>query len=343
MKPRRRTWHGWIRASRGLLIAVLCAGVSQAYASRAAATAVGFEKISVPYDDEPALTGGVWYPASSRDAATRQTPRVEGDDLPLVVISHGGGGSYDGHEDTALALARAGFVVAAVSHSGDTYDDESRVLELRRRPAQLQRLITFMLSAWRSHDRLDPRRVGAFGFSNGGFTVLVAAGGAPDLDRTERYCSSHREHDLCRALSKADVSPRLGSRVGGGEWAHDPRIRAIAAAAPAFGFAFGKDGLRGIRIPVQLWGGVLDRHQPPPWYEDAVADDLPVAPEFHRIPGAGHYDFLPPCNPTLRKIAPAICTSEPGFDRAVFHRELNAGVQAFFARHLAAEGAERRH
>jgi predicted dienelactone hydrolase len=342
MKQPRRTWHAWIRAWRCLLLAVLCAGIFEACTHRVAAMAVGFEEISFPYNDEPALKGGVWYPASSRDAATFPMLRVEGNDLPLVVISHGGGGSYDGHEDTALALARAGFVVAAVSHSGDTYDNESRVLELWRRPDQLHRLITFMLSAWRSHDRIDARRVGAFGFSNGGFTVLVAAGGIPDLDRTERYCGSHREHDLCRALSEAGIGPRLGSRTRVGEWAHDPRIRAIAAAAPAFGFAFGEDGLRGIRIPVQLWGGALDRHQPSPWYEDAVAEALPFAPEFHRIPGAGHYDFLPPCNPTLSRIAPAICSSEAGFDRAVFHRELNAGVVAFFSRHLTANFVERR-
>lgn len=97
--------------------------------------------------------------------------------------------------------------MAAVSHAGDTYDDDSRVLELWRRPDQLHRLITFMLSAWRFHDRIDAQRVGAFGFSNGGFTVLVAAGGRPDLDRTERYCGDHPEHDLCRALSAARISP----------------------------------------------------------------------------------------------------------------------------------------
>jgi predicted dienelactone hydrolase len=66
---------------------------------------------------------------------------VAGRDLPLVVLSHGGGGGYDSHYDTALALAHAGFVVAAVSHQGDTYNDQSQVLKLWRRPAQARRLV----------------------------------------------------------------------------------------------------------------------------------------------------------------------------------------------------------
>jgi predicted dienelactone hydrolase len=75
---------------------------------------------------------------------------------------------------------RAPFIVAAVNHAGDTYDDQSRVLDLWLRPDQLHGLITFMLTEWHSDGRIDVRRVGAFGFSDGGFTSLVAAGGVPD-------------------------------------------------------------------------------------------------------------------------------------------------------------------
>jgi len=35
---------------------------------------------------------------------------IAGRDLPLIVMSHGSGGSFEGHYDTALALAKAGFV-----------------------------------------------------------------------------------------------------------------------------------------------------------------------------------------------------------------------------------------
>ena len=40
--------------------------------------------------------------------------------FPLVIISHGHAGSRFGHHDLAEQLARAGYVVAAVEHAGDS-------------------------------------------------------------------------------------------------------------------------------------------------------------------------------------------------------------------------------
>ena len=57
---------------------------------------------------------------------------ISGDKLPLVVVSHGRGGSFVGHHDTAETLADAGFVVAAINHPGDTTFD--RFVPATRRP-----------------------------------------------------------------------------------------------------------------------------------------------------------------------------------------------------------------
>src|SRR6202012_3749809 len=157
-------------------------------ATPAFAADVGFEEVRIANGAEPPPKAGIGYPPSppAPPHAWGNVPRtvapgapIAGRRLPLVVMSHGGGGWYDGHYDTALALAHAGFVVAAVSHAGDTFDDQSQVLQPWHRPEQLHRLIDYMLDEWRWHGRLDAARVGAFGFSNGGFTVLVAAGGIP--------------------------------------------------------------------------------------------------------------------------------------------------------------------
>ena len=56
-----------------------------------------------------------------------QDGTIAGTGLPLVLISHGTAGSEASHYDTALALADAGFVVAALTHTGDNYMDQSYV------------------------------------------------------------------------------------------------------------------------------------------------------------------------------------------------------------------------
>lgn len=316
-------------------IAILCAfAATPAFASN-----VGFEEVKITNGEEPPLTAGIWYPTdapASLHALGTFTQNVApggliaGDNLPLVVISHGGAGSYEGHSDTALALAHAGFVAAAISHAGDTFDDQSHVLQLWRRPAQLHRLVDYMLEEWHWHAQLNAVRVGAFGFSNGGFTVLVAAGGVPDLAAIAPYCEAHPDHDLCEALKQGGIDPHLGKDIPADVWVHDPRINALVIAAPAFGFAFNRAGLSNVRAPIQLWRAADDRHQPNPYYDEAIRAALPQAPEYHVVPNAGHYDFLPPCDARHARIAPAICKSLPGFDRAAFHEEFNADMVRFF-------------
>ena len=80
---------------------------------------VGFAKVQITDGTELPLTVGIWYPTDAEPSVhpleffeqnVALNAPVKGDDLPLVVISHGGGGSFASHYDTALALARAGFV-----------------------------------------------------------------------------------------------------------------------------------------------------------------------------------------------------------------------------------------
>jgi predicted dienelactone hydrolase len=324
----------------GFLLACLAAMTSVQAADPGG---VGFQSVHIQYGSEAPLVAGIWYPSSARLTNAQQehwpgvvmNAPITGTRLPLVVLSHGGGGSYEGHYDTAIALARAGFVAAAVSHAGDTYDDESKVLQLWRRPAQLQRLVTYMVEEWSEHRSLDDERIGAFGFSNGGFTVLVAAGGVPDLMRIGSYCQAHTSHNLCTSMQKAGLDPRKpGIQVPAGAWVADSRIKAIVVAAPAFAFAFDQRGLEKVHIPIQLWRAADDRRQPDPYYEEAVRKALPRAPEYHVVPDAGHFGFLPPCGEALAAAKPEVCSDDPGFDRAAFHTQFNAEIVRFFQARL---------
>src|SRR5438094_8559889 len=82
------------------------------------------------------LTGAVWYPCNAprqeiivRNFAilgAKDCP-LDGDKLPLVVLSHGRGGWFGGHDATAASLADAGFVVAAIDHPDHNSQDRNRI------------------------------------------------------------------------------------------------------------------------------------------------------------------------------------------------------------------------
>lgn len=284
-------------------------------AIRQEAGSVAFVRRMIPDGDIP-VEIGVWSPA-----ATAGSPR------PLVVISHGNGGDFRGHEDTARALAAAGFVVASLTHTGDSWRDQSGATDVARRPRQLSLLIETLVA----EGGIDPERIGAFGFSAGAFTVLTAAGGEPDLGRVADHCRANPDFYDCRLIASAGLPASATPTV----WVHNPRIRAVVAAAPALGFTFTREGLKSVTQPVQLWEAEEDRVLPAPHYVEPVREALPTPPEFHPVSGAGHFDFLPPCRPEVRASAPMICVSAPDFDRAAFHQRLNAEVVRFFRQTLA--------
>ncbi|EIZ81170.1 dienelactone hydrolase [Novosphingobium sp. Rr 2-17] len=305
-----------------------------------AAPAVEAQSVQAGYEHRTTPDGievGIWYPASGTPSYQRlglyaqdvvPNASVPAERHPLVVISHGTGGDFAGHVDTAVALARAGFIVAALTHPGDNWRDNSRATQIEGRPAALSAVITYMIRTWPGRAAIDPDRIGAFGFSAGGLTVLAAIGGRPDLSRLAGHCAQHPDFFDCALLkaqprSEAAPWPRL----------RDARIKVAVIAAPALGFAFDRAGLSQVRVPVQLWRADDDHILPAPFYADAVRAALPTRPEFHSVPGAGHFDFLAPCADPASM--PQLCQSAPGFDRSAFHASFDAAVVKFFTAKLA--------
>jgi predicted dienelactone hydrolase len=297
--------------------------------------------------DSAGLAGAIWYPCAAEPRsvplgglAVRFSDTLEGvkdcpvtgTKLPLVVFSHGRTGWFGLHHDTAEALADAGFVVAAISHPGDNGNDSSQSEALSlwaSRPADVVRLIDFMLGDWKDRAVIDPARIGFFGFSKGGYTGLVLIGAELDFQRVATYCTDDSE--FCRQVRSGDVPKEL---------ARDGRIKAAVLADPAPSVAFTKATLASIHIPLQLWRselGAKDRGVDPPGVA-RVLTGLPGQPEIHVVP-AGHFAFLPPCSPELAANLPRFCIDVPaGFDRAAFHRDFDASVLRFFRQRLVNDG-----
>jgi predicted dienelactone hydrolase len=303
------------------------------------AFSAGFQMVTIPDGDRPALEAGIWYPsdapASPQPVASLRQQTVAPDGAiavrkaPLIVVSHGSGGSFADHYDTAIALAEAGFVVVAVTHNGDSYRGQNRFTRLDR-PRHIRAAIDYMLSAWPGHDVIDPERIGVYGFSAGGAAALVAIGGTLDALRVQSYCLEHPEDWACK--KRKELALDLPDEPV--TFVHDARIKAAVIAAPAIGYAFTAERLAPITVPIQLWRGDHDEILPHPRHAQNVYDNLPTKPEYHVVPNAGHFAFLAPCSPALAQVVPFICHDPDGFDRAAFHAEFNANVVAFFKARL---------
>ncbi len=306
------------------------------------AHAAGFQHGFAADPEGKPLEIGIWYPSQAAAQAVTMGPTTmnvavngtaHGESLPLVVMSHGTSSSFLGHFDTAIALADAGFVVVAITHTGDNYADQSRSADVMDRPRQISRVIDHMLSTWNGHATIDPARIGMFGFSAGGFATLVSIGGIPDFSKIGPMCREYPGDFACQLIAKSsrNIAAPLTAPPAR---AADPRIKAAVVVAPALGFTFSPDGLRNVKVPVQLWRAENDALVPHPRYAEAVRIALPQAPEYHVVPDAGHFDFLVPCSSALASLVPAICASAGDFDRAAFHASFNAAVLSYLNKTL---------
>lgn len=334
----------WIKRLTALLLVLLV--VFGAYVFSTATRTekpVGFQVVRVESPSGP-IAVALWYPTSGSPHATtfvsgnllsvaRDAP-VLGIGLPLIVISHGNGGSALSHVDLAMDLASAGYVVAAPTHTGDNYADQSRQSSpalFNQRAEQVRATLDYMLERWPYAHAVDRSRVGAYGFSAGGFTVLTLAGGTPDLSTIADHCQQTPEF-ICKALAQVR-SPLMTGPTGAGTFKPDARIRAAVVAAPGLGFTFGRDGLSDVHIPVQVWHGDKDQTVPYASNVRIVEEGLGDHAEPHTLREATHLSFLAPCG--LLK-PPSLCNDPSGFDRVAAHEAMNAEVIRFFGTHLSA-------
>lgn len=331
----------WIKRIVGVAMLLMLALAAYAVAtSRRTDRPVGFQVVRVESPSGP-IAVALWYPTVETPRATTfisghllsvaRDARVEGAGLPFVVISHGNDGSALSHVDLAMDLANAGYVVAAPTHAGDNYADRSRQASpalYSERAGQVRATVDYVLKRWSHRAAVDASRVGAYGFSAGGFTVLTLAGGDPDMAGIGEHCTRTPEF-VCTLLAQVG-SPLVRGADGTGTFEADPRIRAASLAAPGLGFTFA-NGLTDVRIPVQVWHGDRDDAVPHATNSRVVEQALGARAEAKTLPGATHLGFLSPCG-LLRP--PALCTDEAGFDRVTAHAAMNREVIRFFDTHL---------
>jgi predicted dienelactone hydrolase len=304
--------------------------------------AAGLKFLQIPGGAEgSAIDATMWSPCSAAPAGMKiraltipAVPNcaIAGEKRPLIIISHGYGGWYLGHHDTAEALADAGFIVVAINHPHANHADMSRANGLEvliERPVDIKRTIDFMLGVSPDAAKIDPQRVGFYGFSQGGYTGLVIAGANPDFSKLPPRCADPKATGCPPPNQAQPPRPKLPPQ----SLTHDPRIKTMVVADPLSIVFQTTDSVKDVRIPLQLWGSELGGGGgASPENVATLARLLPEKLDFRIVPNAVHLSFLTPC-PEIRPSSDA-CIDAPGFDRAAFHKEFNAAVLVFFRKHL---------
>ncbi|HZQ44768.1 MAG TPA: hypothetical protein VFA99_16050 [Acidobacteriaceae bacterium] len=308
----------------------------------------------------------VWYPAAGNAVETQQVigppdaplflagkaqehaamaPALE--KWPLILLSHGSGGSAMQMAWLGTALARAGFIAAAVNHPGNNalepYTAEGFMLWWER-PTDLSEVLDGMLADPEFGPRIDAGRVGAAGFSIGGYTALALGGARTDISVIVDFCKKQPDATACRVPEMKDMGTpeqmlATARRTSGVSLARsdesyrDPRVHAIFAIAPAVGMTLTPDSLHSMRVPVEIIVGSADPIATPKDNADYIRAHIRGAKETV-LPNVVHYTFLDTCTAEGKQKLGVFCEDPPNVDREAVHTQVDEMAVDFFNRAL---------
>jgi predicted dienelactone hydrolase len=287
--------------------------------------------------------------------------------FPLVIMSHGSGGSAFPDHALASTLVRAGFIVAQPLHEGNNHRDNTLAgpATFQRRPSEAIQVLDALAQDPRWSRRLQLDRVGVHGMSAGGVTALALAGAQWRMLNLVRHCDRHTHADegFCfvgatepeaRAARESrfksarywpefvlpsDLKTLHGGRTPTAEQPDprpDPRVAAVTLMVPVAAI-FSAESLARIRIPVGLVSAQNDNVLVPRFHSDHVLQHCTTCEPLADLPNAGHFDVLWPWPDSVAQEVAATQVRgglpHPGFnprDREAAHQR----IAAFFRHNL---------
>jgi predicted dienelactone hydrolase len=288
----------------------------------------------------------LWYPAVStakempyddglgRGCVAESADPLEGEHM-AIVLSHGAFGAARNYSWIAAHLARQGYVVAGVSHFGESFVygpetiDPAAALMPWLRSRDCIVALDYLLGESLFRHLIDPSGIGALGHSSGGATAISLAGPRYDFAAMMLYCTSgeaSRDRGCDYARSRPQVSPPEDASRS----YLDKRIRAIVAFDPALGPGYGADTLAEVSVPVLIVGAVENDFLPFEAHAGHYARLIPGAALVRLNGGEGHFVFLDECDSDRLANGVLLCRDREGVDRRKVHEYLKGVVTGFF-------------
>jgi len=310
--------------------------------------AIGVTDFAVESDgNNPRFSARMWYPAVGGNEERHGVSRIRSGYMavsdaesalsgpaPLIVLSHGSGGSAESMAWVATGLVRSGALVVAADHPASSGGDPERmsILQVWSQPQDVSRLLDQLLaSAWGEY--IDQHKMAVVGFSLGGATSMSLAGARLQFERFPEFCLSH-DDGACRAFRHyfpnldSDFFSRASADLS------ESRLRAAIAIAPAFTEALTADSLAAMSTSVLIVAGEHDQQLPPQTHIYPMRKLLPPGSAYVEISGAQHFSFLPLCGDgaitVLAETNEEFVCEEVGLkSRAEIHKETLSAIEKF--------------
>jgi predicted dienelactone hydrolase len=300
------------------------------------------------------LTTEVWYPTTDAREPfdipsypfvhinTVREAKLPDAKCPLVLISHGTGGSRMTLEWLADALVAKGYIVAAVDHWGNTYDNKIALNFVTpwERPQDISFVLTQLLQHQELSKVIDEKRIGAAGFSIGGYTVMALAGAELDLDALIKFSGTPQGIKEMTIPEYPNLSASLDEGAVRASFKKSPdlkdsRIKAFFAMSPAAGQGMpDRKSVRRIKSPLFIVGAQSDSICPATtnagWYHKLISRS-----KLYIVPGkTGHYVFLNEALGETKKQGGILFHDDATVNRRAVHDKVAAIAVSFFNQSL---------
>jgi len=307
-------------------------------------TKVGMSTLS--YEDDSRLSWdksgprplitSVWYPSQTADEMelisfpaanpvfvagfAAQNAEIEtGQRYPLVVLSHGTGGSSLQMMWLGRELAKSGYIVISIDHHGNTAAEARYDPRGFRMPWHRAMDVSAVLDKFIVDEKwgplVDQSRISMVGFSLGGYTAISLAGGITDLAHWEDFCASpirdatcdpQPEYPTADAEFRALLSqtPELVEDLDrSSDLFLDERIGKYILLAPAVVQLFSQESLSQIETEMLVIVGHSDDIAPSATNAEVLAQTAKDT-EIQFLQDADHYSFLNTCTEFGRSNVP---------------------------------------
>jgi predicted dienelactone hydrolase len=297
----------------------------------------------------------IWYPTTDASKApalkqdfpflhepTVRNAKLPSDKHPLILISHGTGGGRMTIEWLADILVKQGFIVAAVDHWGNTYDNKIAINFVT--PWQRAQDISFVLTQFLNDPELDKvidrQRIGAAGFSIGGYTVIALAGAKLNLKALDDFTNTPQGIKEITIPEFPNLKDVLDDKEVKASFAKSPplkdkRIKAVFSMCPAVGQGFVKQSqFKNVDIPLFIVGAQSDSIAPVKTNAAHYHQLMPESKLFV-VPGkTAHYVFLNEAIPEVKKTGGPMFNDDASVDRHAVHQLVGGMAARFFKENL---------